>query len=102
MKIPTRKTPQTPADHTGRNIPDTRKKASTPPQTNESAQSGTGDTANNDDILARATARRRIDATAIAGIAKLVAKNLTESEACRRLGIQPRVWFNFKDREDRK
>ena len=72
-----------------------------PAQTKEKAQSGVGDTANNDDILARATARRRIDATAIAGIAKLVAKNLTESEACRRLGIQPRVWFNFKERAGR-
>ena len=59
------------------------------------------DTADSDDILARAIARRRIDAAAIAGIAKLVAKNLTESESCRRLGIQPRAWFNFKDRAGR-
>jgi hypothetical protein len=60
-----------------------------------------GDTANNDDIPARAIARRRIDAVAIAEIAKLCAKQLTESEACRRLGIQPRAWFNFKDRAGR-
>lgn len=59
------------------------------------------DTANNDDIPARAIARRRIDAVAIAEIAKLCAKQLTESEACRRLGIQPRAWFNFKDRAGR-
>jgi hypothetical protein len=26
---------------------------------------------------------------------------LTESEACRQLGIQPRAWFNFKDRAGR-
>src|ERR1017187_9060923 len=67
----------------------------------EETTNQTPDTANNDDIPARAIARRRIDAVAIAEIAKLCAKQLTESEACRRLGIQPRAWFNFKDRAGR-
>ena len=61
----------------------------------------TPETANNDDILACAIARRRIDAKTIAAIAKLCAKQLTESESCRRLGIQPRAWFNFKTRAGR-
>jgi len=101
MKIPIRKTPQTPANKPEANIPAVRKNHSSSAKTKGMARSGEADTANNDDILAGAIARRRIDATAIAGIAKLVAKNLTESEACRRLGIQPRVWFNFKDRAGR-
>jgi hypothetical protein len=49
-------------------------------------------------IVARATAHRRIDAVCIAEMAKLVAKMLTESEACRRLGIRPRAWFDWKSR----
>ena len=61
----------------------------------------TPETANNDDIHAGAIARRRIDAKAIATIAKLCAKQLTEAEACRRLGIEPRAWFNFKHRAKR-
>jgi hypothetical protein len=50
------------------------------------------------DILTRAMPRRKIDATCIAEMAKLVAKMLTESEACRRLGIKPRTWFDWKSR----
>ena len=44
---------------------------------------------------------RKIDATTIAEMAKLCAKMLTESESCRRLGIKPRTWFDFKSRAGR-
>jgi hypothetical protein len=50
------------------------------------------------DIVTRALAHRRIDSTCIAGVAKLCAKMLTESEACRLLGIRPRAWFDWKSR----
>ena len=53
------------------------------------------------DIPVRATPGRRIDASTIAEMAKLCAKMLTESEACRRLGIKPRTWFDFKSRAGR-
>jgi hypothetical protein len=56
------------------------------------------DTPETSDIATRAMAHRRIDATCIAEMAKLVAKMLTESEACRRLGIRPRAWFDWKSR----
>jgi hypothetical protein len=56
------------------------------------------DTTETSDIPARAMAHRRIDATCIAEMAKLVAKMLTESEAARRLGIRPRAWFDWKSR----
>lgn len=44
---------------------------------------------------------RRIDSAMIAEMAKLCAKNLTESEACRRLEIKPRRWFEWKSRCNR-
>jgi hypothetical protein len=44
---------------------------------------------------------RKIDAVTIAEMAKLCAKMLTESESCRRLGIKPRTWFDFKSRAGR-
>ena len=51
------------------------------------------------DTLTRATPRRKIDATCIAEIAQLCAKKmLTESEACRKLNIKPRTWFDWKSR----
>lgn len=50
------------------------------------------------DAPTRAIAHRRIDGTCIAEMAKLCAKMLTESEACRRLGIRPRAWFDWKSR----
>jgi hypothetical protein len=53
------------------------------------------------DIPARAMPGRKIDAGTIAEMAKLVAKMLTESEACRRLGIKPRTWFDWKSRAGR-
>jgi hypothetical protein len=49
-----------------------------------------------DDIPARA--RRRFDEKSISAIARLVARCLTESEAARLLGYEPRAWFNFKAR----
>lgn len=57
-----------------------------------------GDTPETSDIVTRALAHRRIDSTCIAGVAKLCAKMLTESEACRLLGIRPRAWFDWKSR----
>ena len=59
------------------------------------------DTAKAIDIPARPTTARKIDAVTIAEMAKLCAKMLTESEACRRLGIKPRTWFDFKSRAGR-
>ena len=53
------------------------------------------------DIPARPMPGRKIDAVTIAEMAKLCAKTLTESEACRRLGIKPRTWFDFKSRAGR-
>ena len=63
------------------------------------------DTAQNADIstrtMAKKPAARKIDATIIAEIARLVARQLTESEACRQLGIEPRQWFDWKSRASR-
>jgi hypothetical protein len=59
------------------------------------------DTADNSDIVSRARGNRRIDATTISEIARLCAKQLTESEACRRLGVRPRHWFDWKTRHSR-
>lgn len=59
------------------------------------------DTANNGDIVTRARGNRRVDATTISDIARLCAKQLTESEACRRLGVKPRHWFDWKTRHNR-
>ena len=59
------------------------------------------DTATNKEHSARARPKRRIDGATIAEIAKLCAKQLTESEACRQLGIKPRQWFNWKDKHNR-
>jgi hypothetical protein len=58
-------------------------------------------TADNSDIVSRARGNRRIDATTISEIARLCAKQLTESEACRRLGVRPRHWFDWKTRHNR-
>ena len=59
------------------------------------------DTANSSDIITRARGGRKIDPQAIGDIARLCAKQLTESEACRRLGIKPRHWFDWKTRHNR-
>jgi len=58
-------------------------------------------TAETSDIPARARARRKIDASVISAIARLCAKSLTESEACRLIGIEPRHWFDWKSRASR-
>jgi hypothetical protein len=47
------------------------------------------------------TRTRAIDATTIAEIARLTARQLTESESCRRLGIKPKNWFDWKSRHNR-
>jgi len=57
----------------------------------------TENTQNSNDIPPR-TRGRKLTVTTIRQIAKLVALGLNESEACRRLGIDPRAWFNFKSR----
>jgi hypothetical protein len=53
------------------------------------------------DIPACAMPGRKIDGSTIAQMARLVAKMLTESEACRRLAIKPRTWFDWKCRAGR-
>lgn len=57
--------------------------------------------ADNGVISARTRANRRIDATTISEIARLCARQLTESESCRRIGIKPRHWFDWKTRHNR-
>lgn len=49
----------------------------------------------------RAMASRKIDAEVIAQMAQAVATMLTESEAARRCGIEPRHWFEWKSRAGR-
>ena len=83
------------------NISAIRKKSSTPAKIKELARSGEADTAKNGNNLARPRAGRRIDATTIAAIARLCAKQLTESESCHRLGIKPQQWFAWKSRHKR-
>jgi hypothetical protein len=63
----------------------------TPAQPNQPA-----DTAKTDDVHARP--RRKLDAGIIDAIAEGVARGLNESECARLLGIDPRVWRNFKSR----
>ena len=55
----------------------------------------------NCNIVTRAKPRRKIDADVIAGMAKAVSKMLTESEAARLCGIEPRHWFEWKSRHSR-
>jgi hypothetical protein len=43
-------------------------------------------------------ARRAFDAQTISEIAQLCAKSLTQAEACRRLGLNPKSWESFKSR----
>jgi hypothetical protein len=50
------------------------------------------------DIVARAMPKRKFDSSSIEAVALLVAKSLTESEAARQLGYEPRQWFTFKSR----
>jgi hypothetical protein len=44
---------------------------------------------------------KRIDATTISEIARLCARQLSEAEACRKLGIKPQQWFSWKARHNR-
>ena len=52
-------------------------------------------------VVTRAKASRKIDAAVITQMAKAVATMLTESEAARRCGIEPRHWFEWKSRAGR-
>ena len=58
-------------------------------------------TETNDYISARTGAKRRIDAATISELAQLCAKQLTESESCRLLGLNPRQWLNWKHKHKR-
>ena len=58
--------------------------------------------AKTNDIPTRTRPIRRLNASTIEEIARFCARNLTESEACRQLGINPRVWFNWKEKHNRK
>jgi hypothetical protein len=55
----------------------------------------------NDNNPSRTRANRRIDATTISEIARLCARQLSESEACRKIGIVPQAWFSWKARHNR-
>ena len=82
IKMPIRK-PETSADLPATPVLPTRKK----PQTCNAPTRG--------------KPRRKIDAAVIAQMAKAVAKMLTESEAARLCGIEPRHWFEWKSRAGR-
>jgi len=59
------------------------------------------DTASNGNNPTRTRANRRIDAATISEIARLCARQLSESEACRKIGIKPQHWFSWKARHNR-
>jgi len=59
------------------------------------------DTASNGNNPTRTRASRRIDAATISEIARLCARQLSESEACRKIGIKPQHWFSWKSRHNR-
>jgi hypothetical protein len=59
------------------------------------------DTSINDNNPTRTRANRRIDAATISEIARLCARQLSESEACRKIGIKPQAWFSWKSRHNR-
>jgi hypothetical protein len=61
----------------------------------------TTDAAKTSETPTRTRARRKIDPGVISAIARLCAKSLTESEACRQIGIEPRHWFDWKNRASR-
>ena len=61
----------------------------------------TENTAESSNTLVRAKARRKIDGKIIAQMARLVARNLTESEAARVCLLEPRHWFEWKSRAGR-
>jgi len=78
-----------------------RKTSSTPAKIKDGAGKRTIATAETSEQPTRAKPHRKIDAATIAGMAKLCAKMLNESEACRRLGIRPKAWFDWKSRANR-
>ena len=45
--------------------------------------------------------KRRISSQDIEAIAEMVGERLTESEACRHIGIEPRAWFKFRQSHDK-
>ena len=51
--------------------------------------------------ITRAKARRKIDASIVSKMVEAVATMLTESEAARLCGIEPRHWFEWKSRAGR-
>ena len=59
------------------------------------------DTPETYNIPTRAKPRRKIDAPVLAQMAQAVAKMLTESEAARLCGLEPRHWFEWKSRAGR-
>lgn len=61
----------------------------------------TMDTAKASNVPTRAKASRKIDAEVIAQMAQAVATMLTESEAARLCGLEPRHWFEWKSRAGR-
>jgi len=101
MKIPIRKIPQTPANKPETNIPATRKNHSSPAKIKGMARTGAGHTAQTRNNPTHAKPRRKIDAAVIAQMAKAVATMLTETEAARLCGLEPRHWFEWKSRAGR-
>jgi hypothetical protein len=59
------------------------------------------DTASNGNNPTRTRANRRIDTATISEIARLCARQLSESESCRKIGIKPQHWFSWKSRHNR-
>jgi hypothetical protein len=59
------------------------------------------DTASNGNDPTRTRANRRIDTATISEIARLCARQLSESEACRKIGVRPQAWFSWKSRHNR-
>lgn len=101
MNIPDKKNGKTPANRNGTDNSTPRKNAAFPPQTLDLAGNEASGTAERTEVSTRAKPTRKIDAVTIAEMAKLCAKMLTETEACRRLGIRPKAWFDWKARANR-
>jgi hypothetical protein len=96
IKIPTRRTPLSPAKPDETSISPIRKKTHAPAKIKGMTQSEGKGIAENKDNLTRTLAKRRLDKSLIEAVAALVSRGLTESEACRQLNIRPKTFFNFK------
>ena len=70
------------------------------PMNDKNTPSETPEASINDNHPTRTRAARRIDATTISEIARLCARQLSEAEACRKLGIKPQQWFSWKARHN--